>query len=95
MRVRPQDATAFYNRGFTYLMMEEHDSAIADFNEALDRAPRNPAIYVSRGNAFLGKGEPVRALADYNDALRVDPEYAPTYAARERAEDAIRRRDGR
>jgi tetratricopeptide (TPR) repeat protein len=59
-----------------------HDSAIADFDEAIRLNPQDTAYYVSRGNAYLGKDQHDQAIADYNEAIRLNPKNAAHFAAR-------------
>ncbi len=57
-------------------------SAIADFNRALQLDPENAKAYDNRGIAKLERGDLVGAIADFNRALQFDPKLAPAYETR-------------
>ena len=47
------------------LPLDDHDQAIADYNEAIKLDPKNAAAFRKRGNAYYDKGDMDRAIADY------------------------------
>jgi tetratricopeptide (TPR) repeat protein len=69
-------ASAYHHRGVGYLLQQNFDRAIVEFNEALRIDPAYKRSLNSRGNAWKGKGETGLALADYNAALKVDPGFS-------------------
>jgi tetratricopeptide (TPR) repeat protein len=72
-----------YNaRGVAYWRKGEHDSAIADYSEALRRDPRSAVALSNRGRAYHSKGQPELALADLNQAIRLAPNYPQAYLNR-------------
>jgi tetratricopeptide (TPR) repeat protein len=75
-------AAAFHHRGVGYLLKQDFDRAILEFNEALKIDPAYKRSLNSRGNAWKGKGELDLALADYNEAIRVDPAFSFPYNGR-------------
>ena len=50
-------AAAWHHRGVGYLLQQNFDRAIVEFNEALRTDPAYKRSYNSRGNAWKGKGE--------------------------------------
>lgn len=55
---------AFYNRGLSYLKLNENESAVADFTEAIKLNPKFLLAYKSRAKAFRAIGKIVEAKAD-------------------------------
>jgi lipoprotein NlpI len=76
IKLDPNDATAFNNRGRAYNDKGQYDRAIADFNEAIRLDPKYRSAYFERGLANLYAGNLPKALADLNQASALDPKYA-------------------
>jgi tetratricopeptide (TPR) repeat protein len=73
MKLQPDYADAYYNRG-TVLFAEGHvDEAIADWTKALEMHPYDADAHTSLGNALLQKGSPREAIAQYLTALALAP----------------------
>ena len=79
IRLNPQDAFAFNNRGKSWVEKKEYDRAIADFNEAIRFDPKFAFAFSNRGAAWVEKEDPDRAIADFNEAIRLDPKYASAF----------------
>jgi tetratricopeptide (TPR) repeat protein len=92
VKLDPQYALAYNNRGYAYFMQKNYDRAIIDYDQAIRLNPM-PAvagvggsshvnIYVNRGVAYALKGDFDHALSDYYEAIRVDPKYARAFGSR-------------
>jgi tetratricopeptide (TPR) repeat protein len=79
LRLDPDNADAYLERGDAYANIGDPDKAIADYTAALRIDPNFAAAYVSRGLAYGDKGMHDRAIEDYTAALRIDPNLAVTY----------------
>ncbi|HIA19543.1 MAG TPA: tetratricopeptide repeat protein, partial [Planctomycetaceae bacterium] len=79
IRIDPDDADAYNNRGIAYINMGEVSRAIADYNEAIRINPDYALAYYNRGHAYGEKKEYDKAIADYSDAIRINPDYAAAY----------------
>src|SRR5690349_3083426 len=66
-------AVLLYNRGYEYHDADDHDRAIADFNEAIRIDPGYAKAFYGRAGRYAAKRDYVRALADYDEAIRLDP----------------------
>jgi tetratricopeptide (TPR) repeat protein len=81
----PKAATAFVNRGLTYLDRNDRDRAIADLTEAI-RVDSKSAIsaiaFAARGKTYHMKGDLARASVDFNDAIRIIPKNAQAFRSR-------------
>ena len=79
LKLDPNFALAYVNRGIVWHSRKDHDRAIADFDAAIRLAPDNAAAYNNRGTALDAKGEFDRALADFDRAIELDPKSAGFY----------------
>ena len=52
IRLNPQFAEAYYNRGIAYYDLGQHERAIEDFDEAVRLNPQDAEAYYNRGNAY-------------------------------------------
>jgi len=79
IRLDPNLASAYRDRGVAYSYSGDHDKALEDFNLAIRLNPNDPVAYRERGNVYGLKGDDERSLADYTRAINVDPNHAPAY----------------
>ena len=82
LKLKPNYAFAYGNRGLSFLRKEDYDKAIADFNQALklklDKLD-NAKVYINQGLAYVGKKDYDKAIADYTQAVKLKPDYADAY----------------
>jgi tetratricopeptide (TPR) repeat protein len=69
IRLSPNNATAFRNRGFLNMRRQRYDRAIQDFDEAIRLDPNVAAAFSGRAYALRFVGQYERAIADYRKAL--------------------------
>jgi tetratricopeptide (TPR) repeat protein len=69
IRLEPNNATAFRNRGFLNTRRQRYDRAIQDFDEAIRLDPNVAAAFSGRAYALRFAGRYERAIADYRKAL--------------------------
>ena len=79
IRLEPQFALAYYNRGQANLKLEKYESAIEDYGQAIEFHPDPALIYIRRGEAYYALGQIEQANQDYTEAIRRDPENAMAY----------------
>ena len=96
IRLKPDYAQAYNNRGNVKVLLERHEEAIADYDEAIRLKPDYAQAYYNRGNAKGRLERHEEAIADYDEAIRLKPDYAQAYNNRgivkvllERHEEAI------
>ena len=82
IKIKPDYAEAYYNRGFVYAGRGEYKQAIADFDKAIALKPDLAEAYNNRGLAYAEKGDDDRAIADYDKAIALKPDYAKAYSNR-------------
>jgi tetratricopeptide (TPR) repeat protein len=82
IRVDPNYAAGFSNRGVAYMKKEDYDRAIADFDEAIRVDPNYADGFSNRGLAYVEKEDYDRAITDFDEAIRIDPNYAAGFSNR-------------
>ena len=68
IRLNPDSAEAYVNRGVTYAKKKEYDKAIADYTEAIRFKPDDAKAYVNRSLAYNKKGDKAKVSADRSKA---------------------------
>jgi len=76
IRLDPQYALAYTNRGAAYAYLGEYQEAIADFTRAIEINPEGALAYYNRGFAHKLLGEKAQAIADFEKVitLTADPQ---------------------
>lgn len=75
-----KEASAYYNRGYAYVMSGDFDKAIEDFNKTIQLNANYPDVYGSRGFAYYKKKKYDQAIHDLKRNLEANPkESAETY----------------
>jgi WD40 repeat protein len=72
LRLNPNDETALYQRGLTYLNHGMWVMAIQDFDKVLRLNPNNASAFYARGKAYP-YWEKNCAIEDFNEAIRLNP----------------------
>jgi|GEM_PF-1256466 len=79
LRLNPNNANTYFNRGFVRSDLGDKKGALDDYNQALRLNPNDADTYNSRGNVRRDLGDKKGALDDYNQALRLNPNDADAY----------------
>ena len=82
LRLDPEYAAAYHNRGMAYVALQQYDKAIDAYNRALQLAPENVTVYFNRGWVYHDLKQYDRAIADYDQVLRRYPEHSAAYRNR-------------
>lgn len=82
IRLDPDYAGAYYNRGAARYAKKEYDKAIEDFSTAIRINPKFTFPYAGRGRAWQDLRKYELALLDYDEAIQLDPHDALNYANR-------------
>jgi len=79
-----KDTTALdhYNRGMEYLLESDNNSAMREFNKAIELNPDISSAYLYRGGVFLKTFQLFEAERDFNKAIELDPKNAQAYLFR-------------
>ena len=79
IRLKPDYAIAFYNRGVAHRDNRDLEGALGDYNEAIRLKPTYAKAFYNRGNARQDGGYMEGALKDYDEAIRLKPTYAKAF----------------
>jgi tetratricopeptide (TPR) repeat protein len=77
IRLAPESAELYGDRGFAYYGKRDYDRAVADYSEAIRVGPENARMifwaYNNRGLAYADNRDYARAIADYDEAIKLQP----------------------
>jgi len=73
LKIDPNSAGGYAQRGKAYLEKKDYDDAIADYTADLKLVPTATYSYVDRAHAYCGKGDYDSAIADYDKAIETAP----------------------
>ena len=80
IRLDPEYANAYSNRGIAYAKNREFDKAIADCTKAIYLDPKYAEAYYNRAIVYArSKAALDDVIADYTEAIRLNPQYAKAY----------------
>jgi tetratricopeptide (TPR) repeat protein len=82
LRLNPNIAVAYYNRGLSLYQKGDYDSAIVDYSDALRIDPHYSMAYNNRGFVNYHQGNFDDAFADSNEAIRLEPQIPEPYVTR-------------
>ena len=71
IRLNPENAHPYSNRGQAHLRKGEFDEAIADYNEAILINQKNGCIFYARGYSYWQKGDKGKAKVDFAQAKKL------------------------
>ena len=87
IRLKPDLAKAYDNRGVAKDELGRYEAAIADHNQAIRLKPDLAEAYNNRGVAKNNLGRREAAITDYDEAIRLKPDLAKAYNNRGVAKD--------
>jgi tetratricopeptide (TPR) repeat protein len=73
IRINPNDAVAFLNRGVAYAYKGQYDRAIQDCDQAIRFDPNFAVAFSNRGLAKRAKGDSAGGDADIAKAKQLNP----------------------
>ncbi|MBD2339578.1 tetratricopeptide repeat protein [Calothrix sp. FACHB-156] len=79
IKIAPDDAVAFYNRGNTRAELGDYEGAIADYTQAIKINPNYADAYYSRANARCDLEDYQSAILDYSQAIKINANYIDAY----------------
>jgi tetratricopeptide (TPR) repeat protein len=75
-------ARAYARRGKIWGALHEYDKALADFDEAIHRDPKQAEFFSDRAMARFSKSDYEHSISDLTEAIRLDPRFATAYVRR-------------
>lgn len=89
IRLQPDFANAYVNRGLAKEKLGQHDSAIMDYSSAIEIEPTLAGAYNNRGSAKRRLEQYFLALEDLNTAIQLDPHYVKAYVNRGNVKNSL------
>jgi tetratricopeptide (TPR) repeat protein len=80
LRIARDDANIMDSRGFVYLRLSQLDDAVADYDQALRRNPKQAGSLYGRGLAKLRKGDVAGSEADIAAAKAIQADIVEEFA---------------
>ena len=82
IRLQPDYAEVYNNRGNIKSELGSHDAALDDYDEAIRLNPNFAEVYSNRGSIKFRLGKHAAALTDLNEAIRLQPGFMNAYINR-------------
>ena len=82
IRLQPNYAEVYNNRGNVKSGLGSHDAALDDYEEAIRLNPNFAEVYSNRGAMKFSLGRHTAALTDLNEAIRLQPDFMNAYINR-------------
>ena len=79
IKLQPNSAEAYNNRGNAYGDLKQNDRAIEDYNEAIRLKPKYAHAYYNRGLTYSDLKQYDRAIEDYSETIRLKPDETNAY----------------
>jgi tetratricopeptide (TPR) repeat protein len=76
IKIKPDDADIFEQRGYIEMQMKDYDKALTDYTQAIKLSPNQAKYYQARAYILQNKNDFNGALGDVNKVLSIDPENA-------------------
>lgn len=80
IKIDPEYAEAFNNRGFIKKKLGQYSESLLDFDRAIELRPDYPHALMNRGDAYKYLGDRERAIADYERVMTMGKEYVQSEA---------------
>jgi tetratricopeptide (TPR) repeat protein len=82
IRLDENNVEAWNGRAVAYLQSAQYDEAVADFLQAMERAPQWATPRINTAILYRTQGDNDTALTYFAEAISIDPAYAEAYLAR-------------
>ena len=82
IKINPNDASAYTNRGIIKDRLELHEKAIEDFDEAIKINPKYAVAYTNKGIAKANLELHKEAIKNFDEAIKINPNDAIAYTNR-------------
>ncbi len=82
IRLNPNIARSYFDRGYARSKIAKREEAIRDYSKAIEIDPKHATAFNNRGDLYRKLGKPDLALTDFNKAIEIDPKYVLPYCNR-------------
>ena len=73
IKLNPNYANAYYNRGVAYYGKSDYQQAINDYTKAMNLRPNDTKAYNNRGVAYCDNGDYQQAITDHTKVIELKP----------------------
>ena len=73
IKLNPNYANAYYNRGVAYYAKDDYQNAINDYTKAMNLRPNDTKAYNNRGVAYCDNGDYQQAITDHTKVIELKP----------------------
>ncbi|HGO6129325.1 TPA: tetratricopeptide repeat protein [Burkholderia cepacia] len=85
LKVAPEDAATYADRGTTFAMVKKTALALNDLNRAIELGYTDPSAYCTLATIYLEGGAYQKSLDCFDEALKLNPDQPFVYFNRARA----------
>ena len=79
LRIDPDNAVAYNNRGIAHNALKNYKDALDDYSRTIRITPDYALVYYNRAETYSNIGNYKDAIDDYSRAIRINPEFASAY----------------
>jgi len=94
IKINPNYAGAYNNRGFIRSALGDNTGAIEDYNQSIKINPNYASAYNNRGFVRSALGDNTGAIEDYNQSIKINPNFPVAYSNRGLARYALSDKQG-
>lgn len=76
---KPEDATARFNLGTSYYILDDKEAALREYKEAVKYDAKNAEYYNALGNTYRDLGKYEEAVNEYKRGIEINPKYENQY----------------
>ncbi|CAB3772751.1 hypothetical protein B7G54_23160 [Burkholderia puraquae] len=89
LKIAPEDAATYADRGTTFAMVKKTDLALSDLNRAIELGHTDPSAYCTLATICLEAGSYQQSLDYFDKALKLNPDQPFVYFNRARAYETL------
>lgn len=89
LKVAPEDAATYADRGTTYAMIKKMNLALSDLHRAIELGYTDASAYCTIATIFLESGDYPQSLDYFGKALKLNPDQPFVYFNRARAYETL------
>lgn len=82
LKLHPNDAGCYIDRGNSYLISKSWSMAISDYSMSLDLNPKNPDVWINKGISLIYSGKTDDACHDFRTAFSLGSKRATEYVSK-------------
>lgn len=89
LKLAPNDAMTYADRGTTYAMIKKKEFALNDLSRAIELGYSDASVYCTIGTVYSESGDYAKALDFFDKALKINPDQPFVYYNRAKVYEAL------